>query len=201
MYGARATRADAAAKLRSRHLQIFAQRQRRPRAAAAGRALGRRPAAGPPRRPRRCSAPRSPTARSPTSSATSPTGRRSSTSARPTSGTRWSGAATATRGEFSVWYLDDGSGQRRALGRALGGPDHARTLIESGVDVSAPDGRRSPTPTPTSSRIGHRPPPVAMFVRWPLRPAMRTGVMAARLALDEVVGVRVPGPQSPEASR
>ena len=57
-----------------------------------------------------------------TSSATSPTGRASSTSGRRRTGTRRSGAATATRGEFSVWYLEGRHGGGRPERRALGGP-------------------------------------------------------------------------------
>ena len=108
---------------------------------------GRHAARGDARRPT------SPTARCRTSSATSPTGRRSSTSARPTTGTRSSSAATATRGEFSAWYLKDGAVKGAlSVGRS---EDlvHARTLIETGADVSAAR-TRSPTRIRSSSRSG-----------------------------------------------
>ena len=113
-------------------------RQRDPRPAAPGRALGRRHAAGPVRggglhggRSAR------PTRWCPTSSATSPTGRASSTSGRPRTGTRRSGAATRDAGEFCVLYLKDGKVAGALSVERSEDLAAARELLANGVDVSA----------------------------------------------------------------
>ena len=84
-------------------------RQRGPRPAAAGRALGRGAAAGPARRPRRCSATREPYERGALllqrpRRLGEPRVRRAGRRA----GTRWSGAATATRASSAPGTSKDG---------------------------------------------------------------------------------------------
>ncbi len=87
-------------------------------------------------------------------------------------------------GEFSAWYLAE---REVAAALSVGRSEdlvHARTLIETGAR-SMPSASSSPTPTPSSRRSAGRISPSTL----------RPGVTAARLALDEVVGVRIPGPQ------
>ena len=65
-------------------------------------------------------------------------------------------------------------------------------MLADGVDVSGAERahrRRRQRP------LGDRRLSQYDGARYPPGPALRPGVMAARLALDEVVGVRVPGPQ------
>ena len=136
---------ETSARGRLRGGGLLLLRERRPRPAAAGRALGRRDAAGDARGEATCSARIATTTSSPTSSATSPTGPASSTSAPPTSGTRRSGAVTAMSGQFSVWYLKDG---RVAGALSVERPEdlaEARRMLADGVDVSAL-GRRDRRP-------------------------------------------------------
>ena len=97
-------------------------------------------------------------------------------------------------GEFSVWYLKDG---RVAGALSVGRSEdlaEARRHARRRRRRLAARGRRSPTPTAISPRSA--PERRAGRPRVSCGHALRPGVMAARLALDEVVGVRVPGPQS-----
>ena len=164
-------------------------------AAGCGSSTGTSPCSRAATRPGRCSATPSRIARSRTSSATSPTGlarvRRS--------GLRLGRGRLARRPRRRrVQRLVSEDGVVRgalAVGRS---EDlvHARTLIETGADVSAAArGARRPG---FRARIG-RPltgirPLCSARLRW-AGATLRPGVTAARLALDEVVGVRIPGPQ------
>ncbi len=108
----------------------------------------------------------------------------------------WRGDRDA--GEFSVWYLDGG---RVAAALSVGRSEdlaHARPLIESGADVSAPRMRwrtltaiwkASDQARLCLSRFG-------TGCEVPFERAVRAGVMATRLPLEQKFGVRVPGPQS-----
>ena len=102
----------------------------------------------------------------------------------------WRGDREA--GEFSLWYLKDG---RVAGALSVGRSEdlaEARRLLAEGVDVSGRQATRSPTPTAISRRSApERPRLPSQYPAGTLRP----GVMAARLALDEEVGVRAPGAQ------
>ena len=96
-------------------------------------------------------------------------------------------------GEFSVWYLKDG---RVAGALSVGRSEdlaEARRLLADGVDVSAAraSDRRPRQRSLRDRRLSGR----GRRSRYPAGTPLRPGVMAARLALDEVVGVRVPGAQ------
>ena len=93
------------------------------------------------------------------------------------------------QGEFSVWYLKDG---RVAGALSVGRSEdlaEARRMLADGVDVSAArDAHRRRRQRPVGDLLAR-----ASDIL--IASALRPGVMAARLSLEEAVGVRVPGPQ------
>ena len=101
-------------------------------------------------------------------------------------------------GEFSVWYLKDGrvagALSVEPLRRSRRGPSPARRRRRR---LRRRDRDRRPRQRPGRDLLTRERPLRLRARRSDILQifTLRPGVMAARLALDEVVGVRVPGPQ------
>ena len=97
------------------------------------------------------------------------------------------------KGEFSVWYLQGRSRrrrpQRRSPRRPRRSPPSARRRRRR---LRRPRSHRRRRQRPfRDRRLRVKEPPAG----YPFGSALRPGVMAAHLSLEEAVGVRVPGPQ------
>ena len=92
-------------------------------------------------------------------------------------------------GEFSVWYLKDGRVAGALSVERSEDLAEARRMLADGVDVSGARGsHRRPRQRPVGDRLTRTRDIL-------ISSALRPGVMAAHLSLEEAVGVRVPGPQ------